>query len=200
MRPLRHRQEIEMTEEIGDEVRLRPGLDDAVDESVEEPLSEVESLKQQLQSAREEAAANEDRFLRARADMENFRKRIERNAAESTKEIRKGLLLKMLSVRDNLERAIQFGGSGSAPGESLMEGVRLTSYQLDQVLESEGVRPIETVGEPFNPHLAEAVHRVSDPNVPDGTVVQEARRGYVFGDDVLRPAQVVVSVHDSSEQ
>jgi molecular chaperone GrpE len=189
-----------MTDEIQDEVEPRLEQDGAAEEVVPEPLSEVDSLKQLLQAAREEAATNEDRFLRARADMENFRKRIERNASDSIKDVRKGLLLKMLTVRDNLERAIQFGESGSTSGESLMEGVRLTSYQLDQVLESEGVRAIETVGEPFNPHLEEAVHRVTDPSVPDGTVVQEARRGYVYGEDVLRPAQVVVSVHDDPEQ
>jgi molecular chaperone GrpE len=189
-----------MNDEMKEEVETRPELDLPADDSAAEPLSEIDLLRQQLQAAREESAANEDRFLRARADMENFRKRIERNAADSIKEVRKGLLLKMLGVRDNLERAIHFGESGSTSGESLMEGVRLTSYQLDQLLESEGVRPIETVGDPFNPHLQEAVHRVSDPSVPDGTVVQEARRGYVFGDDVLRPAQVVVSVHDATDQ
>jgi molecular chaperone GrpE len=78
-----------------------------------------------------------------------------------------------------------------------MEGVRLTSYQLDQLLEQEGVKPIESEGKPFDPRLEEAVQTVDDPNVPDHTVVQVARKGYTQGDEVLRPAQVIVSVHGS---
>jgi molecular chaperone GrpE len=71
----------------------------------------------------------------------------------------------------------------------------LTQYQLNSLLQQEGVKPIEAEGKIFDPHLQEAVHRVNDPNVPDHTVVQVARTGYTYGDEVLRPAQVVVSVH-----
>jgi molecular chaperone GrpE len=102
-------------------------------------------------------------------------------------------------VKDNLERALHYGEAAGANNESIVEGVRLTQYQLDTVLQGEGVQPIEAEGKIFDPHLEEAVHRVNDPNVPDHTVVQVVRPGYTFGDDVLRPAQVVVSVHGDDE-
>lgn len=153
------------------------------------------SLSQELAAARQAAAESENKYLRARADMENFKKRIERTYAENLKSSKKDLLNRLLAVKDNLERALQFGENGQGNGEGLMEGVRLTSYQLDQLLGNEGVKQIEAVGQPFNPHLEEAIQSVNDPNVPDHTVVQEVRKGYTYADEVLRPAQVIVSVH-----
>jgi molecular chaperone GrpE len=166
----------------------------AVDVTPEEP-----SLEQRLSEAREQAADWQDKYLRARADMENFRKRIDRQSADALKAARRDLLRKVLGVRDNLERALQYSGDGQVSGEGLVEGVRLTTYQLDQLLESEGVKPIEAEGAVFDPHLAEAIHSVNDPNVPDHTVIQVVRRGYTLNDEVLRPAQVVVSVHNGEE-
>lgn len=159
------------------------------------PVDMVGDLKQQLAEAREEAAAQQHKFLRARADMENFKKRIERTYADEAHSAKKQLLNKMLVVKDNLERALHYGTGGEASGESLLEGVRLTQYQLDQLLQQEGVQAIEAEGQAFDPRLEEAVHSVDDRSVPDHTVVQVARAGYTFGDEVLRPAQVVVSVH-----
>ena len=153
----------------------------------------VETLRGELQTARDEAAANQDRYLRARADMENYKKRIERTYADLSKTSKKDLLRKLLTVEDNLERALQYGGE-AGPGEGLLEGVRLTKYQLDQILEQEGVRPIDAEGKPFDPRLEEALQSVNDPSVPDHTVVDVVRRGYTYQDEVLRPAQVIVSV------
>jgi molecular chaperone GrpE len=158
-----------------------------------------ESLEQQLQQAREDAAANYDKFLRARADMENYKRRVERDYADLRRSSKREVLGKLLTVKDNLERALHYGEAAGANNESIVEGVRLTQYQLDSVLQGEGVQPIEAEGTIFDPHLAEAVHRVNDPSVPDHTVVQVVRPGYTFGDDVLRPAQVVVSVHGDDE-
>lgn len=150
-------------------------------------------LEEQLEQARTEADEMRDKFLRARADMDNFRKRMERSYAEQSRSQTKSLLAKLLSVKDNLERALQFG-NGAQNGESIIEGVRLTLYQLDNLLEQEGVKVIEAEGRPFDPRLEEAVHSVQDPEVEDQTVVRVVRRGYTYRDEVLRPAQVVVSV------
>lgn len=152
-------------------------------------------LETALQQAREEASSNYDKFLRARADLENYRKRTERDMAALRRSAKRELLTKLLTVKDNLERALHYGENGSSNAESIMEGVRLTQYQLDSLLEGENVRAIQAEGTEFDPHLAEAVHRVNDPSVPDHTIVQVVRNGYTYGDDVLRPAQVVVSVH-----
>jgi molecular chaperone GrpE len=108
-------------------------------------------------------------------------------------------LVRLLSVKDNLERALHYGESSPTNGESIMEGVRLTQYQLDNLLQLEGVEAIEAEGKTFDPHLEEAVQRVNDVCVPDHTVVQVVRNGYMYGDEVLRPAQVVVSVHDDQD-
>lgn len=157
--------------------------------------TDAQALQAELASAREAAAESENKYLRARADMDNFRKRIERTYAENLKASKKDLLNRLLAVKDNLERAMRYGEAGQTNGEGLMEGIRLTSHQLDQLLSREGVKPIEATGEPFNPHLEEAIQSVNDPDVPDHTVVQEVRKGYTYADEVLRPAQVIVSVH-----
>jgi molecular chaperone GrpE len=173
------------------EAQVASGTDEKVDPGT--------SLEAQLQQAREEAAANYDKFLRARADMENYKRRVERDYADLRRSSKREVLGKLLTVKDNLERALHYGEAAGANNESIVEGVRLTQYQLDTVLQGEGVQPIEAEGKIFDPHLEEAVHRVNDPNVPDHTVVQVVRPGYTFGDDVLRPAQVVVSVHGDDE-
>jgi len=157
--------------------------------------SQVEALEQELAATQREVAASHDKFLRARADMENYKKRIERTYAELTKSSKKDLLRKVLSVKDNLERALQFGEDAETASESVLEGVRLTQYQLDQMLQQEGVTPIDAEGKPFDPYTEEAIQTMNDPNVPDHTVVQVVRTGYTYQDEVLRPAQVIVSVH-----
>lgn len=166
-----------------------------------EATNDIDELRAELAAAKDEAAANYDKFIRTRAEMENFRKRIERTYADTARSGKKELLRKLLTVQDNLERALQYGEQEAGNRESIMEGVRLTQYQLEQLLSQEGVKPIEAEGRQFDPRLDEAVHRVDDPNVPDHTVVQVVRRGYIYQteDDVLRPAQVVVSVHSSEE-
>jgi molecular chaperone GrpE len=157
---------------------------------------DVETLQAQLDAARQEAADNQDRYLRARADMENYKKRIERTYADLAKSGKKELLTKLLGVKDNLERALQYSGTSNENGEGIIEGVRLTQYQLDQLLAQEGVKEIDAEGQPFDPRLEEAIHRVNDAGVEDGTVVEVFRKGYTLNDEVLRPAQVIVSVHE----
>lgn len=174
------------------------GTDETLQERTEtapRDIDDVATLQQELERARQDAVDNRDKYLRVRADMENFRKRMERTYSDQATSSRKSLLLKLLNVEDNLERALHYAGAGENNGESLQEGVRLTKYQLDQVLESEGVKPIEAEGRPFDPNLEEAIHRVHDPELPDQIVTQVARTGYTLGEVVLRPAQVVVNVH-----
>ncbi len=163
------------------------------------PASEEEKLRHELHRAQQDAAANYDKFLRCRADMDNYKKRMDRTLADLTRSARRDLLVRLLSVKDNLERALHYGESSPTNGESIMEGVRLTQYQLDNLLQLEGVEAIDAEGKTFDPHLEEAVQRVNDASVRDHTVVQVVRNGYMYGDEVLRPAQVVVSVHDDQD-
>jgi molecular chaperone GrpE len=163
---------------------------DQIDEN-----TSVDQLRRELEESRQDAAAHQEKFLRARADMENYKKRIERTYADRAHNSKKDLLQDLLGVKDNLERALHYAGSSEAGGESLMEGVRLTQYQLNQMLQKEGVEPIDAEGQPFDPRLEEAIQSVNDPSVDDHTVVKVVRTGYTYGDEVLRPAQVIVSVH-----
>lgn len=159
------------------------------------------ALVQQLDVARNEASENYNRYLRVHADMENYKKRIERTYADLTRNAKKDLLLKLLGVKDNLERALAYGGS-SKPGqdESIIQGVRLTEYQLDQLLRSEGVTPMDLEGKPFDPQLAEAIGTVVNPQAPDHTVGESVQQGYMYQDQVLRPATVLVAVRESGEE
>ena len=182
-------QQVDTAETAGEESRGGDGSTTQEDR--------VQTLERELAQAQQEATANNDKYLRARADMENYKKRIERTYADMAKSSKKELLKKLLGVKDNLERALSYGEKATGNGEGILEGVRLTQYQLDQLLSQEGVKPIEAAGQPFNPHLEEAVQSVNDPNVPDHTVVQVVRTGYTLGDEVLRPAQVIVSVHNN---
>lgn len=163
------------------------------------PGDAVEQLRRELEASRQDAAAHQEKFLRVRADMENYKKRMERTYADRAHGSKKQLLQNLLGVKDNLERALHYANSGDAGGESLVEGVRLTQYQLNQMLQKEGVEPIDAEGQPFDPRLAEAIQSVNDPSVADHTVVQVVRTGYTYGDEVLRPAQVIVSVHGGND-
>lgn len=158
------------------------------------------ALTQQLDAARTEASDNYNRYLRVHADMENYKKRIERTYADLTRNSKKDLLLKLLSVKDNLERALSYGAGGE-PGqdESIIQGVRLTGYQLDQLLRAEGVTPMELNGQSFDPQLAEAIGTVVNPQAQDHTVAETVQPGYMYQDEVLRPAKVLVAVHESGE-
>jgi molecular chaperone GrpE len=173
--------------------------DNVESQATETAPADVETLRGELETAQRQADENYDKYLRARADMENFRKRMERTTADREKQVKKNLLAKILQVKDNLERALSYGEGSSGQTEGIMQGVRLTEYQLNQLLEQEGVSRIEADGKPFDPSDEEAVQTVQDPSRPDHVVVQVIRQGYRYGDEVLRPAQVIVNVHQEEE-
>src|SRR5262249_29456089 len=108
----------------------------------------IAELTAQLQAASEEAATYKDKYLRERAEMENFRKRQERLAADRVQRYKRDLLEKVLEVMDNLDRAMRFGDSMDR--ESLQQGLRMVQWQLTELLRTEGVTPIEPVGAPFD--------------------------------------------------
>ena len=153
----------------------------------EEPQTVEEALRRELEQARQEAAQNRDLYLRALADKENARKRLERLYEERLAEAKRDLLRRFIAVADNLERALVHQQAGQA----LVEGIRLTYRQMQDLLQSEGVQPIQALGQPFNPAEHEAVALVEGPE-PAGTVVAEELRGYRQNGRLLRPAHVRV--------
>lgn len=156
-------------------------------------LQSTDELRRALAEAQAEATLNRDRFLRCRADMENYKKRVERQASDQAAAAKRGLLLRVLGVMDNLDRALQHQADEPTGRDSLATGLRLTAWQFGHLLQQEGLQPIAAVGQPFDPRLHEAVDTRATDEQPDGTVLQESLKGYRLGDEVLRPARVVVA-------
>lgn len=147
-------------------------------------------LEAQLEAAVARADENYNRYLLAMADFENYKKRIERQFAEIALSGRKKLIVAFLPVLDNLERALTYNGENV---EALRNGLQQTLRQFENVLTMESVKPLEVKGKPFDPNVAEAIGTQSVEGVEDDTVLEEAQKGYVIGDELLRPAKVIVA-------
>lgn len=132
------------------------------------------------------------RMLRAQADFENYRRRTQREKEETAKYASMQVIGGLLPVLDNFERAIS-ASRDSGDFEALAKGVDMIFRQLLQQLEQEGLKPMETVGKPFDPEFHEAVMRVESDEHEEGIIVEELQRGYMLKDRVLRPAMVKVS-------
>jgi molecular chaperone GrpE len=160
------------------------------------PEEAIARLEADLTVARSEAAANWDKFLRERADVENTKRRLERAFADQLKRQQKGLLGKFLGVVDNLDRALAYAEGGVSDPERLVQGVRLTQTLLRDTLHAEGVRDVPAEGQPFDPAVHEAIASEVRTDVPEGHVVAELQRGYLFGDELLRAAMVRVAASE----
>ncbi len=138
-----------------------------------------------------------DRLLRAHAEMDNLRKRTERDKEDMAKYAISRFARDVLSVGDNLQRAIAAVPTGAAEEDpalkALIDGVSMTERDFLNVLERHGVKRIDPSGEPFNPHQHQAMTEVENREVAPGTVVQVYQPGYILEDRVLRPAMVVVA-------
>ena len=135
--------------------------------------------------------AERERILRLHADFENTKKRLERERDEAVRHANAGVVLRLLAVVDNFERALQHAGGGE---ESFRDGVFLIYRQMMDELRKEGLKAIDALGETFDPLVHEAVATDPSPNNPPNVVVEELQRGYWFKDRVLRPALVRVSL------
>jgi molecular chaperone GrpE len=138
---------------------------------------------------RAELQQEQDRHLRTRADFENYRRRVERDRDVAARHAKRELLLALLELADGFDRALAH--VDESPG-SVAAGLHGMLRRLAGLLEAEGVRSFESVGQPFDPTRHEATATVRDAGAP-GTVVDEAGRGYLWNDDLLRPARVRVA-------
>ena len=153
----------------------------------------VLSLEAELEAVRQEASEYKDKYLRAAAELENTKKRLERRYADQAEEEKKRLLRNFLTVADNLERALAHSGDG------LHDGVQLTYQELQRLLNREGVEPLEAIGQPFDPYYHEAVGTVAGDHDQE-TVVGERQKGYLYRGELLRPAKVEVAIPASEER
>jgi len=140
----------------------------------------------------QEIARLSDRLLRVAAEFDNYKKRVARDRAEMIRTANEELLLEILPVLDNLERALAAARKTDST-EALAEGVDMVLRLFEAVLERAGVKPIDSVGQPFDPNVHQAVAVVASPGAPAQTVVEEVQRGYWLHTKVLRPAMVKVA-------
>ncbi len=162
-------------------------------------LAELVASRAELKRLEGALAEARDTAARRQADFENYRKRIERERGETHRRIVADVARKLLPVMDNLTRALEaertVEAAESKEFRHFLHGVELIAKQLNDVFESLGIQPIDAVGQPFDPHLHEAVvTEPSDEYEPD-TVTEEIARGYRIGDRLLRPSMVKVAAH-----
>lgn len=170
------------------------GDDSATDseEGAEDLSAPPLSLEEKLAAAERLAQENHERFLRAAAELDNFRKRKEREVSDLRKYANQMLLRELLGVVDNLERALAASLENSEP-EGLREGIEMTLKELLKIFDQFKVTPIESHEQPFDPNHHEAVMQEPSDAFPPNTVVRELQKGYMLRDRLLRPAMVVVS-------
>ena len=159
------------------------------------PRSEPKAAVEALQA---EVASLKDRVLRTMAEMENLRRRTEREGADAKSYGVTSFAREMVSAVDNLQRAVasvpvEAKADASPAMQSFIQGIELTERDLLSRMARFKVQPIETVGSRFDPNRHEALFEMPDESVPSGTVVQQVETGYTIGERVLRPAKVGVS-------
>jgi molecular chaperone GrpE len=151
----------------------------------------------QIEELRAKAAkADEhwDRFLRAAADLENYKKRAARERLETTRSAQESVLTKLLPVLDNFDMALAATNNSQAGAvDALKAGVTMINQQLRQALTETGLEEIDAAGQPFDPRWHQAVSQQECADAPEGHVVQQLRKGYKFRDRLLRPASVIVA-------
>jgi molecular chaperone GrpE len=153
---------------------------------------EQDDLREQLAAANARADENHNRFLLAAADLENYKKRTERDFRRILTDRRRTMLERFLPVLDNLERALE----SDAAGEALRNGIEQTLRGFKAVLDAEGVSPVDVAGKQFDPQVAEAIGTSeARDGIADDTVVEVSEKGYTIDGELLRPAKVIVAKH-----
>jgi molecular chaperone GrpE len=178
--------------EVAENVESTEGL--AAKQEEDDPVA---ALQSELEKAQAQAAEYLDGWQRARAEFANLKKRVEAEREEIRSRSNEELLLKILPVVDDFERAFQ-----ELPPEmedtAWMNGITMIMKKLQKLLESENVAPLEAAGKPFDPQWHQAMMQEETEDYPDGICIEEIQRGYRLGDRVLRPALVKVACNSGS--
>jgi len=161
-------------------------------EGVKEEEITKEELIKRLDEKSEEAATNYDRWLRVSAELENYKKRVEKERAEFLKYAHESLIKELLPIVDNLERAIEHARTKKA-SNALVEGIEMVLKSFNDCLGRFKVKPVKAIGAKFDPNLHEAVRVEENAEEEENTILSELQKGYILNDRVVRPAMVVVS-------
>ena len=164
----------------------------ATEPSEADKKDEKSDLEGKLQEKEKEAKDHYDRYLRLSAEMENFKKRMEKEKGETYKFANENLLKDLLPILDNLERAMEHGQE-TENSKALLEGVEMIHKGFLTVLEKYGVTRVEALGEEFDPNQHEAVMVQEEAGRPPGLVIAQLQKGYRLHNRLVRPAMVVVS-------
>ena len=157
---------------------------------------QLEAAEQAMETARSEARENADRYVRLAAEMDNMRRRHRQEQADRLQYGNAELIAKLLPVLDNFHRALDHTEGREGSAEQLRAGLLMVVKQFEDILESEGVRVIETDGKFFDPNLHQAVIAEPSEDHEEGQIIAELQRGYTLHDRVLRPSLVKVA-HNS---
>lgn len=163
------------------------GLADDVQAAESAPTEDAVEL------AHRERDEYHERWVRSQAELENFRKRAQREMEEMRRYQALPVVRDLLPGLDNLERAVSAAATSSSV-EDLVAGIRMVQQQFEAAFADHGAKPIPAAGEPFDPNLHEAIQQMPSNEHPPMTVIQELEKGYAIGDRVIRPSKVIVSV------
>ena len=153
-------------------------------------LTPMEQLQEQIRLKDEEIANQKDTFLREKAELENFKKRLAKEKDDFVQFANERLLQELIQIEDNLERALEVP---NATLESLKEGVEMIQKQFSTFLKNQKVEPIEAIGKPFDPALHEVLNQQESEEHEENTVIEQYSRGYTLNGRILRPTKVVIS-------
>jgi Molecular chaperone GrpE (heat shock protein) len=170
---------------------------ETIDEVMEDQQTEQQEESEVQEDPRIEeltklAEENQQRYLRAQADFDNFRRRTQKEKEDLAQYASMKLIGQLLPVVDNFERAVA-AASANQDFDALAKGVDMIFRQLEQTLQQEGLKAMEAVGEPFNPEFHQAIMTVESDEHDEGIIVEEVQKGYILKERVLRPAMVKVS-------
>jgi len=168
------------------------GKEEPVEEEIEEPkeLSPLEQLEEQIRLKDEEILKQKDTFLREKAELDNFKKRLTKEKEDFIQFANERLLKELLQIEDNLERAMV---ASNATLESLKEGVEMIQKQFKDFLKNQKVEAIEAFGKPFDPNLHEVLNQQESEEHEENTVIEEYSKGFTLNGRILRSAKVVIS-------
>ncbi|MBW1820514.1 MAG: nucleotide exchange factor GrpE [Deltaproteobacteria bacterium] len=155
-----------------------------------DPLKEIQA---ELETAKQESKEMYDRFLRVSAEFENYKKRSTREMDDFRKYANQSLTKEMLAVVDNLERALNSSNGNSSNDKCMVDGVNMTLKEILKVFEKVNVKPIESVGQLFDPTFHQAMMQEETDEYPENTIITELQKGYMIHDRLLRPSMVVVA-------
>lgn len=153
---------------------------------------ELKSVKEELSKVRESSNNNLNKLKYLMADFDNYRKQMEKQVTSKVESSKAELLLKFLSIRDDYVRALEMAKQSKSEGV-VLEGLEAILKNLDSLLKSEAVIDIETIGTPFDPNIHDAITFSYRDDVPENTVTDEIRKGYMLNNKVLRPSLVEIS-------